>query len=119
MSTTPTHPKKRRPGTLISLLQAQGELRTPIFLRLYRQLREAILQGHLQQGERLPGTRPLAQELGVARDHREHVVEVVGHPTREAAERLELAGLAQVLLALPQGLRPRHHALLEIGLGAP
>lgn len=67
MSTTPTHPKKRRPGTLISLLQAQGDLRTPIFLRLYRQLREAILQGHLQQGERLPGTRPLAQELGVAR----------------------------------------------------
>lgn len=67
MNAAPPHPKKRRHGTLISLLQAPDELRTPIFLRLYRQLRDAILQGHLQQGERLPGTRPLAQDLGVAR----------------------------------------------------
>ncbi|MDP3762395.1 MAG: PLP-dependent aminotransferase family protein [Ramlibacter sp.] len=58
---------KRRPGALISLLKVKGDERTPIFLRLYRQLRAAIVQGHLKEGARLPGTRSLAHELGVAR----------------------------------------------------
>ncbi|MBG0829696.1 PLP-dependent aminotransferase family protein [Planomonospora sp. ID67723] len=36
--------------------------------RIYRQLREAVLDGRLQPGERLPPTRELAGRLGVARN---------------------------------------------------
>jgi GntR family transcriptional regulator/MocR family aminotransferase len=36
--------------------------------RIYRQLRDAILDGRLRQGERLPPTRELARSLAVARN---------------------------------------------------
>lgn len=67
VSLPPSRTPKRLPGALISLLELQGDERTPIFLRLYRRLRDAITQGHLKAGARLPGTRPLARELGIAR----------------------------------------------------
>uniref|UniRef100_UPI000A59EA83 GntR family transcriptional regulator n=1 Tax=Variovorax boronicumulans TaxID=436515 RepID=UPI000A59EA83 len=35
---------------------------------LHRQLRDAILDGRLQPGARLPATRALAQRLGVSRN---------------------------------------------------
>ena len=41
---------------------------TAIFRQLENQLREAIWQGRLKPGERLPSTRQLASELGVARN---------------------------------------------------
>lgn len=36
--------------------------------QIYRQLRAAILDGHLRAGEQLPPTRELAAELGVSRN---------------------------------------------------
>ena len=36
--------------------------------QLYRALRAAILEGRLEAGARLPGTRALARELGVSRN---------------------------------------------------
>ena len=39
----------------------------PLALQLYRQFRSLILSGRLPPGRRLPATRPLAAELGIAR----------------------------------------------------
>ncbi len=44
-------------------LSGEGPLRT----RLYQDLREALLDGRLQQGDRLPPSRTLAAELGLSR----------------------------------------------------
>ncbi|MFB9749067.1 GntR family transcriptional regulator [Leifsonia shinshuensis] len=35
--------------------------------RVYRELRDAVLDGRLRRGERLPATRELAASLGVSR----------------------------------------------------
>src|SRR5437879_4541423 len=40
---------------------------TPLYKQLYERLRGAILTGQLERGARLPSTRALASELGVAR----------------------------------------------------
>jgi len=39
----------------------------PIFRQIYSAAREAILCGHFPPGSRLPASRALAEELGVAR----------------------------------------------------
>ena len=44
-------------------LNGEGPLRS----RLYRDLRNALLDGRLQRGERLPPSRTLAGELGLSR----------------------------------------------------
>ncbi|MET8831334.1 PLP-dependent aminotransferase family protein [Streptomyces sp. NPDC004610] len=40
----------------------------PLHIQLYRRLREAILDGRLQPGARLPASRALQEQLGVARN---------------------------------------------------
>lgn len=40
---------------------------TPIHRQIYESLRQAILDGRLRSGQRIPSTRGLAQELGVSR----------------------------------------------------
>ena len=39
----------------------------PLFRQVYSYLRQAILSGDLQGGERLPSTRDLAEELAISR----------------------------------------------------
>ena len=54
-------------GTLLGFdLEREGP--TPLFLQLYRQLRQAVLEGRLRPGARLPATRFLAHELGLSRN---------------------------------------------------
>ncbi len=54
-------------GTLLSFdLERAGP--TPLFQQLYRQLRQAVLEGRLRPGVRLPATRFLARELGLSRN---------------------------------------------------
>ena len=43
-------------------------LSTPLYRQLYERVRGAILMGQLTAGTRLPSTRALARELGVARN---------------------------------------------------
>src|SRR5215470_10269561 len=43
-------------------------LSTPLYRQLYERMRGAILLGQLTAGTRLPSTRALARELGVARN---------------------------------------------------
>ena len=49
---------------LLSPLDGEG----PLHRQLYRSLRGAILAGRLTAGARLPSTRSLARELGLARN---------------------------------------------------
>src|SRR5918994_44860 len=42
--------------------------RTDLTSQLYRQLRDAVLEGRLRDGERLPATRELARDLAVSRN---------------------------------------------------
>ncbi len=54
-------------GTLLSFdLERAGP--TPMFQQLYRQLRQAVLEGRVRPGVRLPATRYLARELGLSRN---------------------------------------------------
>jgi GntR family transcriptional regulator/MocR family aminotransferase len=54
-------------GTLLSFdLERTGP--TPLFQQLYRQLRQAVLEGRVRPGVRLPATRYLARELGLSRN---------------------------------------------------
>ncbi|TSH22509.1 GntR family transcriptional regulator, partial [Salmonella enterica subsp. enterica serovar Typhimurium] len=48
-------------------LAPERDQATPIYLQLYRRLREAIGEGRLQPGERVPSIRALASELNLAR----------------------------------------------------
>jgi GntR family transcriptional regulator/MocR family aminotransferase len=53
-------------GALLPLALA-GDGASPLFQQLYRQLRQAVLEGRLKPGVRLPATRFLAAELGISR----------------------------------------------------
>ena len=56
-------------GTLLSFdLERAGPSAPPLFQQLYRQLRQAVLEGRLRPGVRLPATRFLARELGLSRN---------------------------------------------------
>ncbi|MGG2395720.1 PLP-dependent aminotransferase family protein [Pseudomonas sp. SH1-B] len=48
-------------------LAPERDQSTPIYLQLYQRLREAISDGRLQPGERVPSVRALASELNLAR----------------------------------------------------
>lgn len=55
--------------TAVSLiLRLEDSSRTPLYAQLYNSLREAILEGRLRVGIRLPSTRELATELGISRN---------------------------------------------------
>ena len=47
----------------------------PLFFRLYDMLRQAIVDGRLPAGERLPATRTLARDLGISRTTAEEAYE--------------------------------------------
>ena len=48
-------------------IKLDATLPVPLYKQLYERLRGAILTGQLERGARLPSTRALASELGVAR----------------------------------------------------
>jgi GntR family transcriptional regulator / MocR family aminotransferase len=50
--------------TTISLNRSSG---TPLYLQLYRELREAIETGRFHTETRLPSSRSLAEDLGLSR----------------------------------------------------
>ncbi|WP_119303649.1 MocR-like pyridoxine biosynthesis transcription factor PdxR [Dongia deserti] len=59
--------RKAGTGSLLPL-ELDGDSASPLFQRLYRQLRQAVLEGRLKPGARLPATRVLADELGLSRN---------------------------------------------------
>ena len=62
-------PKKRRgPVSPVVHLAVDSESDVPMYRQVYEGLREAILSGRLARGARLPSSRALAADLGVARN---------------------------------------------------
>ena len=63
-------PKKRRrgPASPVVHLVVDSESEVPMYRQVYEGLREAILSGRLSRGARLPSSRALAADLGVARN---------------------------------------------------
>src|SRR5688500_18519662 len=60
---------KRAGGALLPAFEEGPEAAEgPLYLRVYRRVRGAILDGALAPGARLPSTRTLAAELGVSRN---------------------------------------------------
>lgn len=55
------------PPGVLPVLAIDRESDRPLYRQIYEGYREAILDGRLKAGERLPSTRSLAEELGVSR----------------------------------------------------
>jgi GntR family transcriptional regulator/MocR family aminotransferase len=55
-------------GGVALMLHLDPSASSPLYRQVYDGLREAILAGRLRPGERLPATRALAADLGVARN---------------------------------------------------
>lgn len=58
---------KTKAGAILSSIRIDRSLDRKISVQLYMGLRDIILSGGLNGGERLPATRTLAGELGVSR----------------------------------------------------
>src|SRR5262245_44600110 len=59
--------RKSGVGSFLALDLEVSEDDQPLFQRLYLQLRQAVLEGRLKPGTRLPASRLLADELGISR----------------------------------------------------
>lgn len=60
---------KRATGSLLATLpQAPDTELLPLYLQLYRRLRDGIVSGAIKSGSRLPSSRSLAADLGVSRN---------------------------------------------------
>jgi len=55
-------------GMIISVDRSERGLPVPYHRQIYGQIRAAILSGRLRPGDRLPATRDLARQLGLARN---------------------------------------------------
>ena len=59
----------KHPNAVFSLpIAVERTSNLPLYRQIYDAIREAILDGRLRRGLRLPSTRLLAQELGVSRN---------------------------------------------------
>jgi GntR family transcriptional regulator / MocR family aminotransferase len=64
-----TGPKRKRgPASPVVQLAVDPDSATPLYRQVYEGLRDAMLSGRLARGARLPSTRALAADLGVARN---------------------------------------------------
>jgi GntR family transcriptional regulator / MocR family aminotransferase len=58
----------KRAGGLMPVLAMDSADPAPMFLQIYKGIREAILEGRLHRGTRLPSTRSISTELSVSRN---------------------------------------------------
>ena len=65
---TTASPPRRPPAGLPILVPLDPDAPEPLFRQLYRAVRDAIVAGRLARGMRLPSTRTLADDLGLARN---------------------------------------------------
>ena len=83
----------------ISLNRSTG---TPLYLQLYRELREAIETGRFRPATRLPSSRSLAEDLGLSR---KTVVEAFEQLTAEGYLEAKVGSGTYVSHALPEEIR--------------
>ena len=107
---------------LLRLAEASAE---PMNRRLYRGLREAILEGAIAADTRLPASRDLAAELGIARNT---VVHVYSQLLAEGYTRSRQGNGTFVNASLPDSFlssgrraarRPRHAACGAVAAARP
>ena len=85
--------------------------RIPLYLQLYHQLRQAILQGTLGERRRLPASRQLAAQLGVARvtvSQAYDQLEAEGFVVRRSGAGTFIAPLQQLIDVMQDVDRPFH-----------
>jgi DNA-binding transcriptional regulator YhcF (GntR family) len=58
----------RSENLTMPVVRIEPESARPMYQQIYNQLRQAILEGELPVGARLPSTRDLARRLGVSRN---------------------------------------------------
>ncbi|KAA2243637.1 PLP-dependent aminotransferase family protein [Chitinophaga agrisoli] len=56
------------PQIFTPFIRLNKRIATPLYLQLYEQIKQAIFNGQLKEGERMPSTRILAAELSVSRN---------------------------------------------------
>jgi len=56
------------PDILLTFIQLDRNQKIPMYIQLYRQIRDSILEGMLKQGDRMPSTRNLSEGLSVSRN---------------------------------------------------
>ncbi len=59
---------KTPPQIFMPFIRLNKEEGMPLYLQLYEQIKQAIFNGRLQDGERMPSTRILSAELSVSRN---------------------------------------------------
>ena len=94
------------PDDLELLLRLDRSARRSLQRQLLEQLRQAILQGQLAPGRRLPATRPLAQALGIARNVVVGVYDELAVEGYLTTQQGSGAYVASDLPTLPQAPRP-------------
>jgi len=56
------------PDILLTFIQLDRKGKVPMYVQLYKQIRDSILEGMLKQGDRMPSTRNLSEGLSVSRN---------------------------------------------------
>jgi GntR family transcriptional regulator / MocR family aminotransferase len=87
--------------------------RTDLSSQIYRQLRDAVLDGRLRDGERLPATRELAEQLAVSRNT------VAGAYDRLTAEGFFAARVGAGTFVCAEAVQPRSRRSAPAGVIMP
>lgn len=56
------------PDIFLTFIQLDRSRKIPMYVQLYRQIRDSIFEGMLKQGDRMPSTRHLSEGLSVSRN---------------------------------------------------
>jgi len=56
------------PDIILTFIQLDRSQKIPLYVQLYTQIRDAIFEGMLKQGDRMPSTRNLSEGLSVSRN---------------------------------------------------
>ncbi|WP_158538559.1 MocR-like pyridoxine biosynthesis transcription factor PdxR [Chitinophaga skermanii] len=59
---------KTTPDIALTFIKLRSSLSKPLYMQLYEQLRDGVLNGMLKLGDRLPASRALAKDLQVSRN---------------------------------------------------
>ena len=56
------------PDILLTFIRLDRQVKMPLYVQLYQQIKDGVFDGLLKHGDRMPSTRSLSQELSVSRN---------------------------------------------------
>ncbi|WGQ10891.1 PLP-dependent aminotransferase family protein [Pedobacter gandavensis] len=59
---------KISPEILLTFIHLDRRLKTPLYIQLYEAMKQAVFEGMLKHGDRMPSTRSLATEFSISRN---------------------------------------------------